>query len=247
MPAGAVARPARGRPAAKRAVTLVLGTAFAVLAGLLVLLVSVRTLELVSAPPTPVPYFVVGSLGALAASLYTSICLRIELDLAVVLPATAIGTVVLVWASDLATGLGGAAAAYLATSLANSAGGWLVTERFRWIGTRFVAMAHNVQSAFLVGSIAWSFYDMSVRAALAAFGLIAWIGWHPALVGGCALTLVEARLDAGRRAPELAERGFIVCQLKRRFGVRVSPAAFDRFVYSAALLLYGYWLFDLLS
>lgn len=244
---GGVTRLGAGGSSGASVALLALGTVFAVLAGLLAFSVSLRTLQLVYDPVGPLTPFALGAFGAVVTSLYSSMCLRIELDVGVVLPAATLGTGVLLLAPASTTELGGLPWALLATSVANSMLATMVTERFRGVRERFVAAAHHAQSVFLVGAVAWSFADMTVRWALALFGLIAWIGWHPSLLGSCALTLVEAKFDTASNKPELAERGFILYEIEKRFGVRLSATAWDRSVGMAALLLYSYWVVDLLT
>lgn len=230
---------------ARRAVVLVLGTAFAVVTGLLAFQVSLRTFELVGVPMGSLAVLVLASFGAFVSSLYTSMCLRVELDLGVVLPAAGLGAAVSALAPYPTAGLQGLLATLFASSLANSALSTRVEERFRGAGERFIAAVHHGQSALLVGAIAWSFPDMTVRGALAVFGLIVWIGWHPTFLGGCALTLVEAKLDVARTKPELEERGFILCELEKWTGIRLDAPSFDRFTRRAALVFYAYWAVDL--
>lgn len=232
---------------AKAALILVLGTVFSILAGLLSFLVPLRTLQLVAQPIGPVQLLVLGAFASVVTSLYTSMCLRIELDLGVALPSAAVGAAVLAVVPASTVALGGLPSALFATSAANSLMGTVVTERFRGVGERFIATTHHAQTLLLLGAVAWSFSDLTVRWVLAVFGLMAWIGWQPSLLGSCALTLVEAKMDTARTKPELAERGFILYEMERRLGIRVPTASWDRFVYAVSLLLYSYWAVDLLT
>jgi hypothetical protein len=61
----------------------VLGTVFAAATELLVSLVVLRTLELFQVDVGPLVLFAIVAFGALVCSLYTSMCVRIQLDLAV--------------------------------------------------------------------------------------------------------------------------------------------------------------------
>jgi len=226
---------------------LVLGTVFATTTGLLAFLITLRTLELTHAPMGPPTLLLLGSFGALVTSIYTSVCLRIELDLRVALPPVALGAAVMAVAPYSMGGLVGLLTSFLVVSLTNSLLGATLTERFRGVDQACVGAIHHLQSVLLVGAIAWSFSDMTVRCALAIFGLIAFLGWHPSLLGGCALTLLEAKLDCGQRKSGLTEKGFILHELEERFGIRVSTSLWDRLVRSGGALIYSYWVVDLFT
>ena len=200
----------------KKMLLPILGTIFAVVTGLLALLVVLRTLEYFNVGMSPLLFFVLGILGALVCSLYTSMCVRIELDLVVVLLGASFGSLFLFVIPQRTFDVAAVLWVLLASSFANSVLGTLITERFRWIGEGFIETAHMVQLVFLMAAIVWSFSDMTVRAALAVYGLIAVVGWQPLFLGTCALTLIEAKLDIEGRKAELVERGFILYYLEKK-------------------------------
>lgn len=224
----------------------VVGTAGAVLTGLLALLVVLRTVELLHVDVSPFVFFTIGVFGTSVCSLYTSMCVRVELDLRVVLMSSTAGSLLLPLMPypdfDISTVLW----ILLTTSLVNSFLGALLTERFRWVGERFIKMVHLAQLTFLFAAISWSFSDMTVRSALAVYGLIAFVSWQPLFFGACALTLLEAKLDVGGGKPGLIERGFNLYYLEKTFGIYTSAKTHDLCVNSIGVLIYSYWIVDLL-
>ena len=224
----------------------VLGTVFGIVTGLMTSLVVLRTLELFGVVVGPARLFAIVVFGAFVCSLYTSTCVRVELDLAVILLGVSVGALAYFVMPRETVDVGAVVLAMLVTSLANSAFGSLIDERFRWIDARFIETVHAVQLVFLCAQIAWSFEDMTIRAALAVHGVIAALSWHRLFQGTCALTLIEAKLDVDGEKQDLVDRGYILYYLERMFGIRPSASTYNLFVGSTALAIYSYWLVDLL-
>ncbi len=226
----------------RTAIVFVLGTIFAVAAGFTAIVVVLHVFELLHARADPLIFFLVTLFGVVICSIYTSLGTRVELDLRVVFLSSFLG--LLLFLPLGITDTGDALVLLVATSLINSFLSKLTTEEFGVVDAEFLNRVHGLQWVIMMLAIAFSFGDMSIRVALFALGLIAYTSWQPAFLGGCVLTLLEAKLDVEGKRPEMVERGFILHYLEKWLGARPSLAKCNMFVRGSVGLLCSYWIID---
>lgn len=224
-------------------IVFVLGTIFAVVSGFIVITVGLHVLELLHVRADPLVFFLVTLFGIVICSIYTSMGIRRELDLRVVFLSSLLGLLL-----SLPLGITDTRDTLLllfATSLINSFSSTLTKEEFGVVDADFLNRVHGLQWVVMTLAIAFSFGDLSIRVALFASGVIAYTSWQPAFLGGCVLTLLEAKLDVDGKRPEMVERGFMLHYLEKWLGARPSLAKCNMCVRGSVGLLCSYWIIDL--